>query len=111
MRLLLIEDDAAQCEVIQRRVMSRAADTQIVVRRPGLQGPLAPEFLAQGYDAVLLGHGRGLADVRELTGRSGFAPVIFISIRAGDSDSSEAIEIGAHAVLGRDEIGSEKLFQ
>src|ERR1700733_6478136 len=80
MRLLLIEDDATQCEVIQQRVLSRTPDAQIVVRKPDLQGPLAPEFLAQGFDVVLLGHGRGLGDLRELTGRSGFAPVIFIAL-------------------------------
>jgi serine/threonine protein kinase len=111
MRLLLIEDDAVQCELIQHRVAARAPDAQIVVHQPGLQGPLAREFLAQGFDAVLLGHGRGLTDLRELTGRPGFAPVIFVAVRADHGDSSEALESGAHAVLGRDEMGGDKLFQ
>ena len=79
MRLLLIEDDAAQCEIIQHRLTSRTPDAQIVVRNPDLHGPLAPEFLAQGFDAVLLGDGRGLDELRDLTGRAGFAPVIFIA--------------------------------
>jgi serine/threonine protein kinase len=111
MRLLLIEDDAAQCEIIQHRVTSRKPDAQIVVRRPDLHGPLAPEFLAQGFDAVLFGHGRGLDELRDLTARTGFAPVVFIAMRSDHVDSSEAAEIGAHAVVGRDEIETEKFFQ
>jgi tRNA A-37 threonylcarbamoyl transferase component Bud32 len=111
MRLLLIEDDAAQCEIIQHRLTSRKPDAQIVVRRPDLQGPLAPEFLAQGFDAVLLGHGRGLDELRDLTARAGFAPIVFVALSADHVDSSEAKEIGAHAVLGRDEIDTEKFYK
>src|ERR1700759_2247088 len=107
MRLWLIEDDAAQCEIIQHRLTSRKPDAQIVIRNPDLQGPLALEFLAQGFDAVLLGHGRGLDELRALTGRAGFAPVIFI---AAHVDGNEARTLGAHAVLSRDEIQSEQFF-
>jgi serine/threonine protein kinase len=111
MRLLLIDDDAAQCEIIQHRLTSRKPDARIEVRSPGLHGPLAPEFLAQGFDVVLLGHGRGLGELRELTGRTGFAPVVFVVTSSGHPDSAEAVEIGAHAVLGRDEIDTERFFQ
>ncbi|MBV8743315.1 MAG: serine/threonine protein kinase [Sinobacteraceae bacterium] len=107
MRLLLIEDDAAQCEIIQHRLKSRKPDAQIVVRNPDLQGPLAPEFLAQGFDAVLLGDGRGLDELRDLIGRAGFAPIIFIATHV---DGNEARDLGAHAVLSRDEIQSEHFF-
>jgi eukaryotic-like serine/threonine-protein kinase len=111
MRLLLIEDDAAQCEIIQHRVTSRKPDAQIVVRRPDLQGSLAPEFLAQGFDAVLFGHGRGLDELRDLTARAGFAPIIFVALRADHTDSAEALEIGAHAAVGRDELDTEKFIR
>jgi serine/threonine protein kinase len=111
MRLLLIEDDAAQCEIIQHRVTSRKPDAQIVVRRPDLHGPLAPEFLAQGFDVVLFGHGRGLDELRDLTARTGFAPVIFIAMRADHPDCAPAAQSGAHAVVGRDEIQTERFFQ
>ena len=108
MRLLLIEDDAAQCEVIQHRLKSRFPDAQIVVRNPDLQGPLAPEFLAQGFDAVLSGDGRGLDELRDLTARTGFAPIIFITAHV---DASEAKSLGAHVVLSRDDIQTEQLFK
>jgi serine/threonine protein kinase len=108
MRLLLIEDDAAQCEIIQHRLTSRTPDAQIVVRNPDLHGPLAPEFLAQGFDAVLLGDGRGLDELRDLTGRAGFAPVILIATHV---DPIEAKDHGAHAVVSRDEIQTEHFFR
>jgi serine/threonine protein kinase len=111
MRLLLIEDDAAQCEIIQHRVTSRIPDAQIVVRRPDLHGPLAPEFLAQGFDVVLFGHCRGLEELRDLTSRVGFAPVIFIALQSDHVDSAEAREMGVHSVVGRDEIQIERFFQ
>src|ERR1700738_1084675 len=111
MRLLLIEDDAAQCEIIQHRLTSRMPDAQIVVRSRDLHGPLAPEFLAQGFGAVLLGSGGGLDELRNLAARAGFAPIIFMAPSAGDAVSADAIEIGAHAVVGRDEIDTEKFFQ
>ena len=111
MRLLLIEDDAAHCEIIQHRLASRKPDAQIVVRNPNLQGPLAPEFLAQGFDAVLLGHARGLDELKELKARTGFAPIVFVALSADHADCAAAIEIGAHAVLGREEIHTEKFFQ
>ena len=108
MRLLLIEDDAAQCEIIQHRLTSRNPDAQIVVRNPDLQGPLALDFLAQGFDAVLLGDGRGLDELRDLTSRPGFAPIIFI---VSHVDATEAKYFGAHSVLRRDEIQTERFFQ
>src|ERR1700712_1399386 len=101
MRLLLIEADAAQCEIIQHRLKSRKPDAQIVVRNPDLQGPLDPEFLAQGFDAVLSGDGRGRDELRNLTGRAGFAPIILIAAHV--AAASEAKDLGAHAILSRDE--------
>ena len=111
MRLLLIEDDATQCELIQHRLTSRKPDAKIVVRRPDLQGPLAPEFLAQGFDAVILGHRHGLEELRNLTSRAGFAPVIFIVPSADHIDAEAARGMAAHAVLGREDIESEELFR
>lgn len=111
MRLLLIEDDAALCGIIQQRLVSRKPDDQLVVRSPQQQGPLAPEFLAQGFDAVLLGYERGVDELRELTGREGFAPVIFLTDRTDNPASVEAVSRGAHSVIAREEIQTERFFQ
>ena len=110
-RLLLIEEDSALCARIRQRLMSLWPDSQLVVRNPASEGPLAPEFLAQAFDAVLLSHrwsgGRGLDWAKDLRGRTGFAPVIFVSERGDDGDARAARSLGMHAVLGREHIGTD----
>src|ERR1700694_3659756 len=54
MRLLLIEEDARRCAHIRQRLASWRPQAQLIVHSPVSQGALAPEFLAQGFDAVLL---------------------------------------------------------
>ena len=60
MRLLMIEDDARYSAAVRHHVSCRWPEAKLVVASPVAHGALAPEFLAQGFDAVLLaGHGRG----------------------------------------------------
>ena len=54
MRVLLIEEDARHCAHVRRRLIAWRPQGQLVVHSPVTQGTLAPEFLAQGFDAVLL---------------------------------------------------------
>ena len=114
MRLLLIEEDPGRCAAIQHHLTSWKADVQLLLHSPRLQGTLAPEFLAQGFDSVLLTRlwagGRGLDWVKELTSRAGFAPVIFLSEHADDADARQALQIGACAAVGRDELDSRRFF-
>jgi len=115
MRLLLIDEDTADRAVIQHRLSSWKPEAQVIVRSPGEEGSLAPEFLAQGFDAVLLARlwngGRGIDWLKDLTSRAGFAPVVFLSEQGDDSDAREAVNLGAYAAVGRDEIGNAKFFQ
>jgi eukaryotic-like serine/threonine-protein kinase len=106
LRLLLIEEDGARCALVRQRLASLWPDSQLVIRNPALEGPLAPEFLALAYDAILLGvnDGKGVEWARDLTGRAGFAPVIFLSERPDDAGAHEARRVGVHAVLGLDEV-------
>jgi eukaryotic-like serine/threonine-protein kinase len=106
LRLLLIEEDGARCALVRQRLASLWPDSQLVIRNPAVEGPLAPEFLALAYDAILLGvnDGRGVEWARDLTGRTGFAPVIFLSERPDDGGAHEARRVGVHAVLGLDEV-------
>ena len=75
MRVLLIDEDAGRCAEIRERLSAWRAEASLTVHSPVSQGALAPEFLAQGYDAVLLAEewpgGEGLAWARELAGRAG----------------------------------------
>jgi len=73
MRVLLIEDDPAERDRLQHRLTGWKPEIQVVVRSPVRHGPLAPEFLAQGFDAVLLTRawtgGSGLDWLRDCSGR------------------------------------------
>ena len=114
-RLLLIEENPASCAAIRDRLESLWPDAQMIVRNPATEGPLAPEFLAQAYDAVLLANrwkgGRGVQWARDLSGRPGFAPIVFLSERSDDAEAHEARRLGVYAVLGRDEIAGNEFVR
>jgi eukaryotic-like serine/threonine-protein kinase len=105
-RLLLIEEDARRGAHIRQRLLSWRPHAEMVVHRPVSQGALAPEFLAQGFDAVLLADewpgGRGLAWARELSGRAGFAPIVLLCPNTDASVAREAGAIGAFTVSPED---------
>ena len=113
MRLLLIEEDARRCEQIRERLASWRPQAQLIVHSPLSQGALAPEFLAQGFDAVLLADtwpgGRGLNWARELASRAGFAPLVLLC----DGDNSAAREAGALGAytLSREELDRDTFAQ
>lgn len=106
MRLLLIEEDVRRCAHIRERLISWRPHAELVVHRPVSQGTLAREFLAQGFDAVMLADewpgGRGLAWARELSGRAGFAPIVLLCQKNDSSVAHEAGAIGAFTVSGED---------
>jgi eukaryotic-like serine/threonine-protein kinase len=106
MRLLLIEEDAQRCAHIRRRLAAWRPHAQLVVHSPVSQGTLAPEFLAQGFDAVLLADewpgGRGIDWARELAGRAGFAPLVLLCNGADPAVARETEALGAFAVSRED---------
>jgi hypothetical protein len=113
MRLLLIEDDVNCGAHIQQRVLSWRPETEFVVRSARREGPLPPELLAQGFDAVLLTHsagGQGLEWAKELASREGFAPLVVVVAPQADLVADEATALGV-AVLPRSEIWRERFFQ
>jgi serine/threonine protein kinase len=106
MRLLLIEEDARRCAHIRERLTSWRPQAQLVVHSPLREGALAPEFLAQGFDAVLLADawpgGRGLSWARELAGRTGFAPLVLLC-GTDQSSARDAAALGAYT-LSQEEL-------
>ncbi len=101
MRLLLIEEDARRCAYIRERLAAWRPQAQLIVHHPVRGGALAPEFLAQGFDAVLLADawpgGRGLSWARELAARTGFAPLVLLT----DSEpgvAQDAAALGAFTI-------------
>jgi serine/threonine protein kinase len=113
MRLLLIEEDARRCAHIRQRLLSWRPQAQLIVHSPVSQGALAPEFLAQGFDAVLLAEvwpgGRGLNWARELASRAGFAPLVLLC-DADRSAARDAAALGAYT-LSHEELDQEAFAQ
>src|SRR5579863_191944 len=105
MRLLLIEEDAHRCAHLRARLAAWRPQAQLIVHNPVRGGTLAPEFLAQGFDAVLLADagpgGRGLAWARELAGRAGFAPLVLLT-ESDPMSAQDAAALGAFTVSRAD---------
>ena len=62
--------------LIRHHVTCHWPEAQVTAHPPESRGPLPPEFLAQGYDVVLLSalhDGQGLTWLHDLCGRRGFA--------------------------------------
>lgn len=114
MRLLLIDDDARFRALIQHHLACDWAQAEVVPHDPTSQGALAPEFLAQGFDAVLLDNGwsdvSGLDWLQALARRRGFAPIIFMSEEADDPVARRALDLGATAVLGKTPLEHDQLI-
>jgi eukaryotic-like serine/threonine-protein kinase len=115
MRLLMIDDDPRFRSLVHQHVRGDWANAEVVAHDPNVQGVLAPEFLAQGFDAVLLDHdcperGDGLEWLADLAGRKGFAPIVFLSEQAGDSTAQRALELGASAVLSKNALDRKALL-
>ena len=83
MRLLLIVQDARFRSLIRHHVTCEWPEAELVMRSTRAPGALPPEFLAQGYDAVLIDQdwlgGQGLDWLRDLAARRGFAPIVFLA--------------------------------
>jgi tRNA A-37 threonylcarbamoyl transferase component Bud32 len=114
MRVLLIEEDARQCAHIRRRLVAWRPQSQLVVHSPVNHGMLAAEFLAQGFDAVLIaahwpGGGRGIVWARELAARAGFAPLVLLCEK--DSGTARAAQALGAFTLSSDELEREDFLR
>ncbi|MGA8706939.1 MAG: protein kinase [Steroidobacteraceae bacterium] len=111
MRLLLIEEDPRVRSLLRHHLSCRWPDVQLSAHPPLQRGPLPAEFLAQGYDAVLLSAATdeedGIAMLHELRSRPGFAPVIFMSASDKPALRERASEAGAHGVVVKTRIEHE----
>lgn len=113
MRLLLVEEDPKVRALIRHHVSCRWPEAQVRAHPPGVRGPLPVEFLAQGYDAVLLSSlrdGQGLVWLHELVSRPGFAPVIFLAESEEQALRSHATEAGACGVICKDRVDHAQLI-
>lgn len=114
MRLLLIDHDPRYRALIRHHVTCRWTAADVVTYNPLRRGMPAPEFLAQGFDAVLLDHSSppatGYAWLEELAARPGFAPILFLAPDDALATRERAIEAGAFDTFGRDAIDNARLL-
>ncbi len=118
MRLFLIGDDPALQAQLRSSVEIRWLDSQVIAYNPMQQGPLPEELRAQGFDVVMLDHAwcdragetRSIDELKRLTVRVGFAPVIFLAEHTADALCEAALNAGACAAVGRSEGLSDALL-
>ena len=114
MRLLVIEEDPKVRALIRHHVTCHWPEAQVTAHPPEARGPVPPEFLAQGYDAVLLSalhDGQGLTWLHDLCGRRGFAPVIYLAEGDSELDRKRGADAGAHGVVCRNRIDHGHFIQ
>ncbi len=112
MRLLLVEHDARLRSLCRQAARATWPDATVTGHPPDTNGPLPPEFLAQGFDAVVLGEswpgGEGLGWLQDLASRPGFAPVVFL-VEDIDGEVARLARIhGAFGVLSRADVGTQR---
>ncbi|HQW09138.1 MAG TPA: protein kinase [Steroidobacteraceae bacterium] len=114
MRLLLIDHDPRYRALIRHHVTCRWPEAEVVTYNPVRRGRLAPEFLAQGFDVVLLDHASpkdaGFSWLEDLGARPGFAPLVFFAPDDEIRTRERAIEAGAFDTFSRDAIDNTRLL-
>lgn len=114
MRLLTIDDNPRLRALLRHHLSCDIADLEIVVHNPSQRGRLNRGFLAQGYSAVIVDHavagGSGMDWLQDLAQRPGFAPIIFLAPDATGLLAQNALQAGAHAVVGVDKIDHADLI-
>jgi tRNA A-37 threonylcarbamoyl transferase component Bud32/DNA-binding response OmpR family regulator len=114
MRLLLIVQDARFRSLIRHHVTCEWPNADLVMRSTRAPGRLPNEFLAQGYDAVIVDQdwhgGQGLAWLQDLAARRGFAPLLFLAQAGDDETARQARIFGAFAVLTKQRVAHDTLI-
>ena len=105
MRLLAIEQELRIQALLRHHASCRWPAVEVVSYQPADRGLIPPEFLAQGFDAVLLSQswpgGDGMEWLRDLANRAGFAPIIFMVDRDDARGREAALGWGAFAVIAK----------
>jgi DNA-binding response OmpR family regulator len=115
MRLLAIEQETRIQALIRHHASCRWPAVELAGYPPLERGAVPPEFLAQGFDAVLLAQswpgGDGMDWLRDLANREGFAPVIFMLDREDPRARDAALGWGAFAVVGKHRFAHAALLE
>src|SRR5258708_4026403 len=108
MRLLAIEQEPRVQAPLRPPASRRWPAGQVIAHQPVERGAIPAEYLAQGFDAVLLCQswpgGDGQEWLRDLANRAGFAPVIFMTDRDDARVKEVALGWGAFAVVSKERV-------
>jgi hypothetical protein len=115
---MVIGDDSALYAQLRSRIEIRWVQSELIEYNPLQRGSLPLDIRAQGFDVLVLDHAwcdregepRSIDELTRLTVRAGFAPVIFLAARSADRLCEAALNAGACAAIGRDEVSSEALL-
>jgi tRNA A-37 threonylcarbamoyl transferase component Bud32/DNA-binding response OmpR family regulator len=114
MRLLLIVQDARFRSLIRHHVTCEWPDAELIMRSTRAKDFLPREFLAQGYDAVIIDQdwlgGRGIEWLQDLADRKGFAPILFLAENGNDDAARRARIFGAFGVLAKQRFAHDTLI-
>lgn len=114
MKILLIEDNADYLRLFRHHITTEWPEAFIVERRPALHGPLPAEFIAAAFDVVLLAHdlqdGSGPQSLRDLGGRPGFPPLVYLAASQEEGEVLPALRAGAEACLGKNKVDHRRFI-
>ena len=115
MRLLLIVQDPRYRTLLRHHISCEWPEAQIDHRSASREAqPIPPEYLAQGYDVVILDedwlNGQGLPWLRDLATRRGFAPIVFLANQTDSPAAREARLCGAFGVMVRGRFSNQSLI-
>jgi tRNA A-37 threonylcarbamoyl transferase component Bud32/DNA-binding response OmpR family regulator len=114
MRLLLIVQDPRYRTLLRHHISCEWPEATVDHRSARAADHLPPEYLAQGYDVVLLDEGwldgQGLPWLRDLATRRGFAPIVFLAEHGDSPAAREARLCGAFGVISRHRFSHDTLI-
>jgi len=113
-RVLLIDDDPAYRALFRHHITTEWPDAAITEHDPVSAGKLAPEFVAAGYDTVLIDHALGVESgldwIKDLSSRPGFPPILYLGPSNDDADVLPALRAGAEAVISKSKIDHRRFI-
>jgi tRNA A-37 threonylcarbamoyl transferase component Bud32 len=106
MKMLLIAADPPLEALVREHVSRRWPAAEVRLWSPPLQGSLPRDFLAHGFDVVLVSEswsgGEGMQWMLELGARKGFARMIYLAAEISDRRRQAAMDRGACAAIALD---------
>ena len=110
----MINRDPRYQSLVLHHAVCRWPKAELVPYEAQTRGFIPPEFLAQGFDAVIVDEdcplGGGLYWLKDLSSRPGFAPLIFLTAHDDAELEAEAAASGAHGVVSRAKISHDRLL-